>query len=51
MNGGIVNAIQVELGRNLRHPENTKKNAQRLSKAIVAFAKDCLPSIEETKKN
>lgn len=51
MNGGIVNAIQVELGRNLRHPENTKKNAQRLFKAIVAFAKDCLPSIEETKKN
>ncbi len=46
MNGGTVDAIQLELGKNLRHPEKSAKNAQRLSKAIVAFAKDYLPSKE-----
>ena len=45
-NGGTVDAIQLELGKNLRHPEKSVKNAQRLSKAIVAFAIDYLPSKE-----
>ncbi|MDA7865965.1 N-formylglutamate amidohydrolase [bacterium] len=51
MNGGTVDAIQLELGRNLRRPENTTKNAQRISKAIVAFAKDYLPPVQGNKEN
>ncbi|MEN8774946.1 MAG: N-formylglutamate amidohydrolase [Akkermansiaceae bacterium] len=46
MDGGTVDAIQLELGKNLRRPENLEKNTKRLSSAIISFATEYLPSKE-----
>lgn len=44
---GTVDAIQLELGRQLRSPSVHAETAGKLASAIAAFAKDYLPSEEQ----
>ena len=44
--GGSFDAIQLELGRQLRSPDVNSDTANRLAGAIAAFAKDYLPTIK-----
>lgn len=44
--GGTVDAIQLELGRDLRERANLSETAKTLAKAITGFAADYLPQME-----
>ncbi|MDB4537238.1 N-formylglutamate amidohydrolase [Akkermansiaceae bacterium] len=45
-----MNAIQLELGRDLRSPKNNSETAKKLANATVAFSKEYLPQKELSKE-
>jgi len=45
--GGTLDAIQLELGRELRSSEATTSTASKLANAITAFANEYLPKAEQ----
>lgn len=47
---GTLDAIQLELGRELRSPRNNDDTAKRLANAITAFANDYLPKDERRRR-
>lgn len=49
--GGTIDAIQLELGRELRTEKNASDTADKLAAAIAAFAKQHLPAKESQPEN
>lgn len=50
MKGGTMDAIQLELGKDLRAPRSNANTAKKLANAIDSFAKKYLPAKEKVHK-